>query len=128
MVKKNTIQISNNTLCPTCISPMTLETIVQDTNTFIVFKIIYPNKKKDIVKIKGLSEKLNVNNDTFQFCAMIEHLGDYLSTDTYAAWLNKNKKWLKIQDENVTTFDRWITNTWEQKVSGTAYLLFFKKI
>ena len=128
IIEKNTSQILHNTICPICISPMTVETIVKDTNTFIVFKIMYPNeKKKPIVKIKNLSDKVNFNNKNYKFCAMIEHLGDDTSVHTYAAWLNINSKWLKIQDENVTSFDRWITNTCEPKISGTAYLLFFKK-
>ena len=126
IIEKNTSQILHNTICPICISPMTVETIVKDTNTFIVFKIMYPNEnKKPIVKIKNLSDKLNFNNKNYKFCAMIEHLGDDISVHTYAAWLNINSKWLKIQDENVTSFDRWITNTCEPKISGTAYLLFF---
>ena len=61
IIEKNTSQILHNTICPICISPMTVETIVKDTNTFIVFRIMYPNeKKKTIVKIKNLSDKLNL--------------------------------------------------------------------
>ena len=59
---------------------------------------------------------------------MVSHMGNLDgSTAHYVSWLRKNRKWLKVSDDNIITYEKWPANGYEEEGKVSPYLLFYHK-
>ena len=85
--------------------------------------------KKYPIKIVGIPKDcITIDDETYEFKAMVQHISQSIkSDDAYSAWFKKKNLTYTFQNNIINQYSRWKDYGCDLQKSGTPHLLFYKR-